>query len=62
MAIEIAFAKRAKISKAQKYMLLAVFGAAIVLGASAAIIIHCVVAKATISIFSVWFARITWML
>ena len=40
MAIEIAFAKRAKITEAQKYMLLAVFGAAIVLGATIAIVVH----------------------
>ena len=42
MAVEVAFLKRAKISQAQKYMLLAVFGATAVLGASAAIVIHSV--------------------
>lgn len=42
MAKEIALLKRAKISKAQQYMLLAVFGAAMVLGVSAALIKHAV--------------------
>ena len=39
---EVAFLKRAKITQAQQYMLFAVFGAAVVLGASVAIIIKSV--------------------
>ena len=42
MAREIAILKRAKISKAQKLTLLAVFGAALVLGAALALIMHAV--------------------
>lgn len=42
MAREVAILKRAKITQAQKYMLFAVFGTAIVLGVSLAIIIHAV--------------------
>ncbi|MBQ6375351.1 hypothetical protein IJJ37_00210 [Candidatus Saccharibacteria bacterium] len=42
MAREIAILKRAKISKAQQYMLLAVLGAALVLGASLAVTLHAV--------------------
>ena len=40
MAKEIAVAKRAKISQAQQYMLLAVLGAGIVLGAAISIVMH----------------------
>ncbi len=42
MAREVAILKRAKISKAQQYMLFAVFGAALVLGVAVALILHAV--------------------
>ena len=38
---EVALLKRAKISKAQQNMLLAVFGTGLVLGAAIAVVIHC---------------------
>ena len=40
MAREISFAKRAKISQAQQYMLLSVLGASVILGASVSLIMH----------------------
>ncbi|MBO7718466.1 hypothetical protein J6S37_03175 [Candidatus Saccharibacteria bacterium] len=40
MAKEIAIGKRAKISQAQQYMLLAVFGAAVFLGIAIALVLH----------------------
>ena len=42
MAKEVAIGKRAKISQAQQYVLLAVLGAALVLGAAISIIVHLV--------------------
>lgn len=40
MAKEIAIGKRAKISEAQQYMILAVFGASVVLGTSISLVLH----------------------